>query len=336
MIKRFVNLGLKRERRMQYLSRFNAFIEKWMPLVTPACLIIGVVFSVWLGRFAPLVPWLFAFMTFAGSLGSGFRDMKKIAMHPVPLIVVLLILHIVVPVTAFLVGSLIFDDPLLVTGIVLEFIVPTGIVSLVWVNIYHGNSALTLSIILIDTLVAPFLVPFSLHVLMGSAVEISVAGMMKDLVLMIAVPALLAMALNHATKGRVKHTLSPKLAPFSKIGLILVVIINSTKVAPFFSQMTPTLLLVTLVIFLLAISGFIWGFLASKIFREDNDGRVSMTFNSGMRNISAGEVIAGQYFPPEVMFPVMIGTLFQQILAAMAGFCLDRLASRESVAEKVS
>ena len=320
---------------MQYLSRFNVFIEKWMPLVTPSCLFIGVIFAAWLGRFAPLVPWLFAFMTFAGSLSSGFRDMKKIAMHPISLIVVLLILHIVVPVTAFLVGSLIFDDPLLVTGIVLEFIVPTGIVSLVWVNIYHGNSALTLSIILIDTLVAPFLVPFSLHVLMGSAVEISVAGMMKDLVLMIAVPALLAMALNHATRGRVKHTLSPKLAPFSKIGLILVVIINSTKVAPFFSQMTPALLLVTLVIFLLAVSGFFWGFLASKIFKEDNDGRVSMIFNSGMRN-SAGAVIAGQYFPPEVMFPVMIGTLFQQILAAMAGFCLDRLASRERVVEKVS
>lgn len=321
---------------MQYLSRFNVFIEKWMPLVTPSCLFIGVIFAAWLGRFAPLVPWLFAFMTFAGSLSSGFRDMKKIAMHPISLIVVLLILHIVVPVTAFLVGSLIFDDPLLVTGIVLEFIVPTGIVSLVWVNIYHGNSALTLSIILIDTLVAPFLVPFSLHVLMGSAVEISVAGMMKDLVLMIAVPALLAMALNHATRGRVKHTLSPKLAPFSKIGLILVVIINSTKVAPFFSQMTPALLLVTLVIFLLAVSGFFWGFLASKIFKEDNDGRVSMIFNSGMRNISAGAVIAGQYFPPEVMFPVMIGTLFQQILAAMAGFCLDRLASRERVVEKIS
>lgn len=321
---------------MQYLSRFNVFIEKWMPLVTPSCLFIGVIFAAWLGRFAPLVPWLFAFMTFAGSLSSGFRDMKKIAMHPISLIVVLLILHIVVPVTAFLVGSLIFDDPLLVTGIILEFIVPTGIVSLVWVNIYHGNSVLTLSIILIDTLVAPFLVPFSLHVLMGSAVEISVAGMMKDLVLMIAVPALLAMALNHATRGRVKHTLSPKLAPFSKIGLILVVIINSTKVAPFFSQMTPALLLVTLVIFLLAVSGFFWGFLASKIFKEDNDGRVSMIFNSGMRNISAGAVIAGQYFPPEVMFPVMIGTLFQQILAAMAGFCLDRLASRERVVEKVS
>lgn len=41
-----------------------------------------------------------------------------------------------------------------------------------------------------------------------------------------------------------------------------------------------------------------------------------MIYGSGMRNISAGAVIAGAYFPAETLFPVMIGTLFQQILAA--------------------
>ena len=46
---------------------------------------------------------------------------------------------------------------------------------------------------------------------------------------------------------------------------------------------------------------------------------VSMIYGSGMRNISAGAVIAGAYFPAEVLFPVMIGTLFQQILAAFYG-----------------
>ena len=44
-----------------------------------------------------------------------------------------------------------------------------------------------------------------------------------------------------------------------------------------------------------------------------------MIYGSGMRNISAGAVIAGAYFPAECLFPVMIGTLFQQILAAFYG-----------------
>ena len=43
-----------------------------------------------------------------------------------------------------------------------------------------------------------------------------------------------------------------------------------------------------------------------------------------MRNISAGAVLAASYFPPEVMFPVMIGTLFQQVLAATYGVLLKK------------
>lgn len=50
-----------------------------------------------------------------------------------------------------------------------------------------------------------------------------------------------------------------------------------------------------------------------------------MTYLVGMRNISAGAVIAGEYFPGEVMFPVVIGTLFQQVLAAGFGSALRRL-----------
>ena len=53
-----------------------------------------------------------------------------------------------------------------------------------------------------------------------------------------------------------------------------------------------------------------------------------MIYGSGMRNISAGAVIAGAYFPAECLFPVMIGTLFQQVLAALFGKLLAQ--KRES------
>ena len=54
-----------------------------------------------------------------------------------------------------------------------------------------------------------------------------------------------------------------------------------------------------------------------------------MTYLCGMRNIPAGAVIAGEYFPGEVMFPVVIGTLFQQVLAAAFGSLLRRLPAGE-------
>jgi len=302
---------------VKVLYKFNGFIERWMPFVTPICLVIGILFSSVFGRFAVIVPFLFAFMTFAGSLGSGFGDMKKIAANPLPLLVTLFVLHAWMPILAFGTANFLFPShPYFITGIVLEFVVPTGVVSLVWVSIYKGNEALTISIILVDTLLSPLLVPLTLKLLIGSTVAVDAMGMIKDIVFMIAVPALLGMILHQVTKGEIKKTLSPKLAPFSKIGLIAVVTINSTKVAPFVKEMNPLLLAVAATILLLASTGYIWSWLASRLLKADYGTTLAMTVNGGMRNISAGAVLALRYFPGEVMFPVMIGTLFQQILVA--------------------
>ena len=66
----------------------------------------------------------------------------------------------------------------------------------------------------------------------------------------------------------------------------------------------------------IAALGYALGWVCAVLLKRKRNLIVSMTFGCGMRNISAGAVIAAAYFPGEVMFPVMIGTLFQQVLAA--------------------
>jgi predicted Na+-dependent transporter len=51
---------------------------------------------------------------------------------------------------------------------------------------------------------------------------------------------------------------------------------------------------------------------------------VALTYLCGLRNISAGAVIDSEYFPGQVMFPVVIGTLFQQVVALLFGSVLRR------------
>lgn len=302
---------------MRFLKSFNAFIEKWMALVTPLCLLTGVIFADQFSRMLFLVPYIFAFMTFCGSLGSKFSDIGKVVQHPLPLILSVLILHLLLPFLALGAGNLFFpQSPYIITGMVLEFVVPSAVVSTMWVSIYRGSTPFTLSLLLIDTLLAPFCVPFSLRLFVGSSVQVDASGMMKELLLMVGIPALVGMTLNQLTRGSVKQTLSPKLAPFGKIALILVVCANSSKVAPFIRHMTPQLFAVAGVILLLAAAGYALGWAVSAVLKQKRELVVSMSFGCGMRNISAGAVIAAAYFPAEVMFPVMIGTLFQQILAA--------------------
>jgi len=151
---------------------------------------------------------------------------------------------------------------------------------------------------------------------------------MSDLIFMVAIPAIAAMCLNQISKGKVKEIWPSKLAPFSKLALMYVVTCNSSKIAPYVKSMNAERILVALVILVLAAGGYIVGWFVARIMKQDQETTVSLIYGIGMRNISTGAVIAAAYFPGEVVFPVMIGTLFQQVLAATFGKVLiDRRKS---------
>ena len=312
------------------LRKFNSFIEKWMALVTPTCLLLGVCFPDIAKCGLPYVPAVFAFMTFAGALKSRFKDVANVFRHPGSLLIIMLLVHVVIPTASCGAGHLFFGNNMeLITGMVLEFAVPTAVVSLMWVTIYDGNSPLSLSLVVLDTVLAPFVIPATLKILLGSAVTIDPARMMRELIFMVALPAVVAMVLNQITDGKVMETWPGKLSPFSKLALIFVVTSNSSKVAPYIRDMNMQRVKVALAILVLAASGYALGWFVAYIFRKDRSTAVSMMYGTGMRNISAGAVIAAAYFPGEVMFPVMIGTLFQQVLAALFGKLLAQKKEKQ-------
>ena len=178
---------------------------------------------------------------------------------------------------------------------------------------------MSLALVVIDTVLAPFLIPATLHVMVGSRVQIDVTQMMRQLIFMVALPAVLAMTLNQCSKGKTQKVLPSKLAPFSKMALIFVVASNSSGVAPYIRHMNLERMKVAGVILLLAAGGYAIGLLIARLMHQDRETQISMMYGAGMRNISAGAVIAETSFPGEVLFPVMIGTLFQQVLAALYG-----------------
>ena len=302
------------------LNGFNQYIQKRMAFITPICLILGVCFSDIAKHGLPLVPWVFAFMTFAGALKSSFRDVANVFRTPKVLLVSLAVIHIFVPCIACGLGHLIFpDNANLIAGMVLEFSVPTAVSGLMWITVYDGNSPLSLSLVVIDTILAPFAIPVALQLLLGSRITMDVGEMMSDLIFMVAIPAIAAMCLNQISKGKVKETWPSKLAPFSKLALMYVVTCNSSKIAPYVKSMNAERILVALVILVLAAGGYVLGGFVARIMKQDQETTVSLIYGIGMRNISTGAVIAAAYFPGEVVFPVMIGTLFQQVLAATFG-----------------
>jgi bile acid:Na+ symporter, BASS family len=311
------------------LQSLNSILEKLMPFITPSAVLIGVLFSGHLSPFTFLVPWVFAFMTFSGSLSSNFQSLQKAFKYPLPLLTALFTLHLIMPLWAFGVGHLIFpDDGLTMTGLILSMVIPTGITSFVWVSIYKGNIGLALSIILIDTILSPFIVPASLSLFVSQKVEMNIGDIMSGLFLMVVIPSLIGMLCNQITCGRVKDTLGVQLAPFSKIAIGVVVAINSSAVAPYLKNIDSKLLLIACAVLFIALSGFALSWLLSSLLKQGRETKASLLFTGGMRNISAGAVIAVQYFPAPVAVPVVIGMLFQQVLASLFGFLFHKREMR--------
>lgn len=300
-----------------FCNKYNRLLEKWMPLITPTSVVIGVLLSFWLNSLTFLVPWIFAVMTFSGSLGTNFHDLKKVLLHPLPLMLCILLLHVVMPLIAFCTSSMVFrGDFLTVSGFVLAFIIPTGIISLMWVTINNGNTALTLSIILIDTLLSPIIVPFGMKLFVGEDVQMDTYGMMRGLMWMVVIPSLIGMLLNQRTQGKIKDQIGKPLTFFTKFGLMAVIMINSSVAAPYFKNWNTKLFIIAGTVLLLAASGYAIGWFAARLLKWNREMIISMTLNSGMRNISAGAVLAIAYFPSAVSMPVIAGMLFQQMLAA--------------------
>jgi len=125
--------------------------------------------------------------------------------------------------------------------------------------------------------------------------------------------------------------LSTSLAPFSKISLGIVVMLNGSIVAPYLKDINLKLISITVMVFFIAATGYLFSFLIGKLIRSDRDTVVSLTFSGGMRNISAGAVIAVTYFSPAVAVPVVVGMLFQQILASFAGYFLTRYFTKKTI-----
>ena len=307
------------------LQQMNRYLEKALPFMTPTSVILGILLSSYIIDYAFLVPWIFALITFNGSLKSNFQSLKQVITHPLPMLVALIILHIIMPIWAFLLGHLVFPgDVFTITGLVLAVVIPTGVTSMIWVSIYSGNTVLTLAIVIIDTILSPFIVPFSVSLFTGSSIEIDILSMMNGLITMIVIPSLIAMFLNQATKGKIADVWAPRLAPFAKIAVAVVVMLNSSKIAPYVLDINFKLILTAFIVLMIAASGYLLSWYIGKLLKWKKEDVVTLTFTGGMRNISAGAVIAVTFFPPAVAVPVILGMLFQQMLASFYGTFISK------------
>lgn len=303
-----------------FFSKLNKLLEKAMPLLTPTGVLIGLLLGHRISHWAPAVTWLFAFMTLTGALSINAKEFLLVLKKPFPIFVFLLTFHIIMPLIAFFTGKVFFpNDQAFITGIVLLFSIPTAVSGSIWSTIHNGNISLTITLILLDTILAPFLTPATVSFFMGKSIEIDSLGMFISLVWMVVIPSIIGICLNQFSKGKIPQTISPYCKPISKLALLLVIIINSARIRGSIGQFEVVFIFVALVALFLAFLGFGLGAFAGRWMKLPRPNCVSLMYSTGLRNISAALVLALTYFDARSGIPIVIGIIFQQTIAAISG-----------------
>ena len=301
----------------QILLGLNRRLEQFMFLLVLIGMAIG-----WgvpaLAAWKPSVSYLFGLMTFATALNTSWRQILAVVRLPGPILRILGLLHGFMPLVALALGRLILgsSSPFAV-GLVLAAIVPIGVTSVIWTGMARGEVPLALTAVTIDSLLSPLLVPLSVWLFLGHTVQFDAKGLFIGLFLMIVLPTAAAISLRDLTGGRLGTALAPVSGSLAKLLLILVVAINVAAARDLVAGQWSILLPLIVLLFVQAFLGYLVGFGGAKAFGYDAPKAAAMTFSVGMRNISAGIVLAMQYFSPQATVAVVLALLFQQPLASV-------------------
>jgi len=305
-------------------KRINYYLERLIPVTTPLAIAMGFLLPYFFINFRPFIMYLFGIMTFSGALKLKASELGAAVRSPVPILLFFITAHIVMPVAAMFISSVFFTDPDVVTGFVLLFAGPTAVSGFIWVSILKGDMALCLTLILLDTLLAPLIVPGSISILMGEKVALEAAGIALSLLLMIVVPTIIGVSVNEASKGRIPSLICPYFDPAAKICLMVVIATNASIIAPVINFRDPLVWQVAVLTIVLTFAGFFLVKAAAIIGRCRAPKDISIVISGGLRNNSAIMTIAVTFFPEAAVLPTLLSIIFQQSIAAIMGKLLVR------------
>ncbi|MDQ6418371.1 bile acid:sodium symporter family protein [Paenibacillus sp. LHD-117] len=304
---------------------FNATFEKWMFLIIPCSLVLGFLLERPLSPFVPAVPYLFAFVTLTMAMGCGLRQLQGVMKRPGIMLLTFLLAHVVSAVIAYAAGTAIFGahSPYVV-GLVLFTIIPLGVSSVLWVGMSGGSVPLMLAMVVLDSLLSPLVVPAGIHLFFGTDVAVESGPLMLDLTILIVLPTIIGVALNEWSKGKIAEQSKPFAAPISKFCFVAVVALNASAIAPYVDKLKHDMaVLVPIVVVLVGVC-YAVGFAFTAGLR-DREVQTTVSYATGMRNISLGIVLAMGYFSPLAAVPVVLSILIQQPIATVHHYVLHKL-----------
>ncbi len=210
----------------------------------------------------------------------------------------------IIPLVAFLIGKIAFpDSPYIALGLLLASLLPTSGMTISWTGMAKGNMAAAVKMTVFGLIIGSILTPIYIKGLMGTVIEIPMAKIFKQIVVVVVLPLILG---NLTQRFMIKRygfahyqkDLKKIFPPFSTLGVLGIVFVAMALKANSIASNPGQL--ITLIIPLVILYGFnfVLSTVVGKYFFNRNNG-IALVYGTVMRNLSIALAIAMTAFGKE-------------------------------------
>lgn len=293
-------------------------------------LLIGVVGAVrpqtltWVG---PYVGWLLGVVMFGMGMTLTFQDFKRVLQRPWEVLLGVVAQFLIMPLAAWFLVWLFALPPELAIGVVLVGTCPGGTASNVISYLAKGDVALSVSMTMATTLLAPVVTPTLTWLLAGSWIEVSFTAMMISIAQMVLLPLLLGLTAHHFFERTVERIL-PVMPVVSVVTIVLLV---GGVVALGAESLLDVGLLMAAIVVLHNAFGLILGYGMARLFRLDSKKARTVSIEVGMQNSGMAASLAVLYFSPAAAIPGAIFSVWHNISGSIVANYFARRDERKNV-----
>jgi BASS family bile acid:Na+ symporter len=263
---------------------------------------------------APHVSLLLGIVMFGMGTTLRAEDFRRILEHPGDVCIGVLAQFTVMPLLAWLLAKGFDLPPDLAVGVILVGTCPGGTSSNVMTYLARGDVALSVSMTMTTTLLAPIVTPFLTWQLAGTWIEVSFAAMMLSIIKVVILPIAAGFALNMFFEAFVRRIV--KLLPLVSITVIILIVGGVVAVSA--GRIRETGLLVMLIVVCHNLLGYAIGFALSKAFHMDMAKAKAVAIEVGMQNSGLAVSLAMLHFGAAAAIPGAIFSVWHNISGSLA------------------
>lgn len=213
------------------------------------------------------------------------------------------------PLLAYALAKGLRLPPEIAISVILVGACPGGTASNVMTFLAKGNTALSVAVTSVSTLLAPILTPAIIYVLASEWLEVSASDMFMSVVKIVLVPIILGLIVQFFLKEQAKK--STDIMPL--ISVIAIVMIVMAVVAGSKEKIIESGLLIFAVVILHNGLGYLFGFLIAKMFKLNYADQKAISIEVGMQNSGLGAALAAAHFSPLAAVPSAIFSFWHNI-----------------------